>query len=205
MESTNLKVSANKGIAMSVVLLLVFSISVSGSQYDLSWRTIDGGGGTSAGGQYKLSGTIGQPDAAYSAGGEYELLGGFWHGEIPEICLSSNAPEYNDWVNWGEPDCWCYKRQCRGDSDGTKIGLWVYTSDLNLLKSSYGKTDTQLRGISNGICADFDHAKTGFRVYTSDLNILKSYCGKAETSVPCCDANKDCTLDAGDKYNFWTN
>ena len=49
--------------------------------YELSWSTIDGGGGTSAGGTYSLSGTIGQPDAAWSASGDYELLGGFWPGE----------------------------------------------------------------------------------------------------------------------------
>ncbi|MHC4621384.1 MAG: hypothetical protein ACYTEQ_26885, partial [Planctomycetota bacterium] len=50
----------------------------SGGPYELSWSTIDGGGGRSSGGRYVLVGTIGQPDAAYSAGGPYELLGGFW-------------------------------------------------------------------------------------------------------------------------------
>ena len=59
--------------------LLVFALQAYGG-YDLSWSTIDGGGGTSSGGSYVLSGTIGQPDAAYSAGGQYELLGGFWAG-----------------------------------------------------------------------------------------------------------------------------
>jgi hypothetical protein len=48
--------------------------------YNLSWSTIDGGGGQSSGGQYVLTGTIGQPDASYSEGGGYELLGGFWPG-----------------------------------------------------------------------------------------------------------------------------
>jgi len=32
-------------------------------RYEISWYTIDGGGGTSSGGPYKLTGTIGQPDA----------------------------------------------------------------------------------------------------------------------------------------------
>ena len=50
------------------------------SQYEISWYTIDGGGGTSTGGQYVLTGTIGQPDADWSKGGKYELLGGFWPG-----------------------------------------------------------------------------------------------------------------------------
>jgi len=63
------------------VLLLIISVASSAnSQYELSWYTIDGGGGRSTGGSYTLTGTIGQPDAAYSAGGNYELLGGFWPG-----------------------------------------------------------------------------------------------------------------------------
>jgi hypothetical protein len=63
------------------VLLIIISIASSASsQYELSWYTIDGGGGRSTGGPYTLTGTIGQPDAAYSAGGNYELLGGFWSG-----------------------------------------------------------------------------------------------------------------------------
>jgi hypothetical protein len=35
----------------------------SGGGFDLSWSTMDGGGGTSTGGAYAVSGTIGQPDA----------------------------------------------------------------------------------------------------------------------------------------------
>jgi len=61
--------------------LLVCPVSAqSGGDYDLTWSTVDGGGGQSSGGPYSLSGTIGQPDAAWSEGGAYELLGGFWPG-----------------------------------------------------------------------------------------------------------------------------
>ena len=50
-----------------------------GGNYDLSWFTIDGGGGTSTGGVYSVSGTIGQPDAGGPmSGGNYSLTGGFW-------------------------------------------------------------------------------------------------------------------------------
>ena len=67
--------------AISVLLLFIASFaSVASGQYELSWYTIDGGGGRSSGGLYTLMGTIGQPDAAYSAGGNFELLGGFWPG-----------------------------------------------------------------------------------------------------------------------------
>ncbi|MHC4500771.1 MAG: hypothetical protein ACYS83_09675 [Planctomycetota bacterium] len=65
---------------LTVLLLIPFASAQSGGDYDLSWSTIDGGGGTSTGGQYIVRGTVGQPDAAYSAGGQYEVVGGFWAG-----------------------------------------------------------------------------------------------------------------------------
>jgi hypothetical protein len=48
--------------------------------YDLSWWTIDGGGGTSTGaGGLELTGTIGQPDTGSASGSSgLTLLGGFW-------------------------------------------------------------------------------------------------------------------------------
>jgi hypothetical protein len=65
--------------------------------YELSWYTIDGGGGrTSSGGPYLLTGTIGQPDAAWSQGGRYELLGGFWPGG--PLCIV----EFGDFAKFAE-------------------------------------------------------------------------------------------------------
>jgi hypothetical protein len=65
-----------------VLLLLVVSIAVAqtGSSYDLTWSTIDGGGGVSSGSGYIMSGTFGQPDAGVHSGGSYTLNGGFWNG-----------------------------------------------------------------------------------------------------------------------------
>ena len=49
--------------------------------YDLSWFTIDGGGGTVSGGGYALAGTAGQPEPGMALrGGGYTLVGGFWEG-----------------------------------------------------------------------------------------------------------------------------
>ncbi|RLC76863.1 MAG: hypothetical protein DRI61_12530 [Chloroflexi bacterium] len=49
--------------------------------YSLTWWTVDGGGGRSAGSGYILNGTIGQPDAGPKLqGGDYTLQGGFWPG-----------------------------------------------------------------------------------------------------------------------------
>lgn len=55
----------------------------SGSGYDLTWNTLDGGGGLSTGNGYELQGTIGQPDAGALSGSNYELNGGFWFPSAP--------------------------------------------------------------------------------------------------------------------------
>ena len=70
----------NKQGIFLVLLVMGLIVSSSWGQYEISWYTIDGGGGRSSGGDFTLTGTIGQPDAAYSAGGNYEMLGGFWPG-----------------------------------------------------------------------------------------------------------------------------
>lgn len=74
------KMFQNVFIALLVICLpaVVPSFGQSGGDYDLSWITIDGGGGVSSGGQYIVRGTIGQPDAGVMSGGDYKLAGGFW-------------------------------------------------------------------------------------------------------------------------------
>lgn len=66
-----------------VSLLLLSSFALAAAGYDLSWWTVDGGGGTSSGGSYSLSATTGQPDAGpVLTGGTYHLEGGFWGGAL---------------------------------------------------------------------------------------------------------------------------
>ncbi len=74
-------------LVMVVLGLLVVLVVTATAQarpsasYDLSWYSIDGGGGMfSTGGSYSLGGTIGQPDAGTLSGGSYSLNGGFWSG-----------------------------------------------------------------------------------------------------------------------------
>jgi hypothetical protein len=77
-------------ILAAVVLLLAAATMVSqaqksGPNYDISWYSMDGGGGMySTGGHYSLGGTIGQPDAGPKmSGGKYSVVGGFWAGMGP--------------------------------------------------------------------------------------------------------------------------
>ena len=86
MQNVNKRISMLWYVRFTLIFAFLFfckpTWSQSGGDYDLSWSTIDGGGGTSTGGNYSLSGTIGQPDAGTIAGGDYELTGGFWGGGI---------------------------------------------------------------------------------------------------------------------------
>jgi hypothetical protein len=61
------------------ILVTSFAVAQTGDGFDLTWSTIDGGGGSSSGEGYSLSGTIGQPDAGALNGGAYTLAGGFWN------------------------------------------------------------------------------------------------------------------------------
>lgn len=72
---------------LALVLALLVLVSTAGSTqaqsgggYDLSWSTVNGGGGESAGGGFRLAGTVGQPDAAVISDGGYRIQGGFWGG-----------------------------------------------------------------------------------------------------------------------------
>jgi len=70
-------------ITAALLALLSAGTVLAVPTYDLSWNTIDGGGGTfSTGGAFSLGGTIGQPDAgpipSGMSGGSFDLLGGFW-------------------------------------------------------------------------------------------------------------------------------
>jgi hypothetical protein len=65
--------------AIPAVLAMAFAATALADNFDLSWYTIDGGGGMfSTGGSFALGGTIGQPDAGVMTGGSFELVGGFW-------------------------------------------------------------------------------------------------------------------------------
>lgn len=75
--------------------------------FDVSWNTVDGGGGTSTGGVFELTGTIGQPDAGVvMSGGGFEVRGGFWAGGVEpvETCPADIAPPPNGDGLVGVPD-----------------------------------------------------------------------------------------------------
>lgn len=110
---------------------------------------------------------------------------------VPE-CYPSGLGSYQDWLDFGKPDCWCGANavnpecayQCYGDSgcDGEIIDWRVYNSDLALLLDNWKKkgTDPTLDP-----CADTGHDGEiiDWRVYNSDLAILLNNWKKKGTEL----------------------
>jgi hypothetical protein len=115
-----------------------------------------------------------------------------------ECLVDEGDQEYTDWVSLGRPDCWCYRKQCRGDIDGITTGPFVVAiPDLTAFKASLN----QFTLPPGGECADLDHIKTGpFRVGIPDLTIFKAYLN--QFVVPDCD---QAPPSGTGPYNFWTN
>ena len=72
---------------------LIFGSSAQGMgppDFDMSWNTLDGGGGWSYGDLFSMAGTVGQPDAGLMSGGGFEMFGGFWKGVGPETACQAD-------------------------------------------------------------------------------------------------------------------
>ena len=75
-------------LALPFSLVLAAAALPALAQPEISWYTIDCGGGTSTGGSFSLTGTIAQFDAGGTlTGATLELCGGFWPG-VPILCPS---------------------------------------------------------------------------------------------------------------------
>ena len=114
-----------------------------------------------------------------------------------------NTAEYEQWVLVGEPECWCFPRQCLGDVDGRAEGkgqIWVSLNDLTVLKAAWNKNLAVVDGNSTivgnppldvpWICADIDHFPEGkgeVRVGVEDLGILKAHWNESNGPDPNCE------------------
>jgi hypothetical protein len=73
------------GIVTAVLLLTgtSWAWAAGGGGFDLSWFSMDGGGGPSSSGGYAVTGTAGQLDAGALSGNGYHLAGGLWPAQFP--------------------------------------------------------------------------------------------------------------------------
>ena len=112
---------------------------IGGGDFDLSWHTIDGGGGTSSGGDFELSGTIGQHDAGETmTGGDFALTGGFWAGtgSVPALPCPWDL-DMNGTVNTGDLLALFAQWGTDGPADFDGSGT-VNTNDLLILFANWG-------------------------------------------------------------------
>lgn len=66
-------------VLISLIGLTAAARAQIGAGYDLSWWTIDSGGGMNlTGSGYSHAATVGQPDASTASGSGYTFTGGFW-------------------------------------------------------------------------------------------------------------------------------
>ena len=89
------------------------TLAISGGDYEISWSTIDGGGGRSTSGDFALVGTIGQPDAGQMSGADYKLAGGFWPRGPLVSCLVDFEHFAQFALYWLDESCdegndWCF-------------------------------------------------------------------------------------------------
>jgi len=111
--------------ALVLPLLLVVSLAVADT-FQISWWTVDGGGGAAAGKGLELDGTIGQPDASPAGaltGGGYSLTGGFWAFAVP-ACESYAPVDYDRDCDVDHDDFMIWASCARGSRiahDGTEI------------------------------------------------------------------------------------
>jgi len=120
------------GVVIGLMALMVMGLWVgmaaaqSGGGYDLSWWSIDGGGGELQGGSYVLMGSVGQPDAAGPlTGGRYTLYSGFWTpGDGTSVPNCPDPYEPND--GYG---------QARDITPGSAIQAYICTDqDVDVFK-----------------------------------------------------------------------
>lgn len=78
-----------RALAAGLAVLWVLPLAAqSGGIFELTWSSIDGGGGIATGGTFRVLGSVAQPDATPVApllGGTFRLLPGF-------LVLGENAP-----------------------------------------------------------------------------------------------------------------
>ncbi|MGI6272509.1 MAG: hypothetical protein ACOYLD_09170 [Anaerohalosphaeraceae bacterium] len=99
------------------------------ADYEISWYSIDGGGGTSTGGRYSLTGTVGQADTGVSSGGSYVLSTGFWPGSFGCVVnLTDLAIMAEYWLDVGAVPADLDNNGRVDLADFAEISHWWYTT-----------------------------------------------------------------------------
>jgi len=78
---------------------MTWPVQAASDLLNISWWTIDSGGGDSSNADFAVSGTIGQPDPSPGpngmSGGGFQLTGGFWFSPHPQS-VDPELPDPSD-------------------------------------------------------------------------------------------------------------
>ena len=133
-------------------------------------------------------------------------------GEEPP-CMPTCHPDYDEWLDVGSPDSWCYVRQCYGDTDDIESNYgpepppivpwpkaWVTAEDLAVLVEGYKAVYGGDPEVDTWIAADFNHMENNYgpepppivpwpaaRVTAEDLSILVANYKAATVPADCLD------------------
>ena len=131
--------------AVCVISAATAMTTTAGTDFDLSWHSMDGsGGGEAAGGTFTLSGSMGQPDAGGPlSGGSFTLVGGFLAGGggdvtpvCPEDINSDGVIDVNDLLS--VLGSWGICVDCAADINGDDL---VDVNDLLGVLAAWGPCD----------------------------------------------------------------
>jgi len=106
-------------------------------------------------------------------------------GDVFIYCFPSDHPDFGEWQTVGEPDSWCWVRQCHGDADNAdevfgRGRVWVGLNDITVLVAGFRVPYSGDPLVHPWIAADFDHADEVFgrgrvRVGLNDITVLVNY------------------------------
>jgi hypothetical protein len=119
-----------------------------------------------------------------NAPGSVSLLG---EQVICGKCFPSSKPSYQDWLDMGEPACWCAPTyQCFGDANGdteTLANYRIYGNDITKVSNNWKK---KIDDATLDPCADVDHddeTLANYRVYSNDISRISTYWKKKDADL----------------------
>lgn len=157
-------------IAGAMCLLIVtIALAQTGGQYDLTWFTIDSGGGASQGAAYQLADTLGQPDAAVWAGGDYNLQGGFWQSAATIELTATHLIALASFDNNLDP-------QSAGVIENIRQGTAApSTAVATLLIDGAGIGDTRVLQIAGGVITPTNVPAFTGELDTANPDVIASF------------------------------